>query len=691
MKKKTTSPNTSAKTPKAKPTFFRSLLNLITSVDGFFCLLLFIISLALHLIHLSSLGVNNPLLLPLNPDSDLFNSLAQNITQGNIIQQQPFFIGPLYSYFLALFYAIFGESYLPIRYFQIFLSALVPAFAYIVALKTYNRAVAVIAGLAIALYLPFVFFDVLLLPVALEVFLVTLALLLLLGFPQGMRWRYLFAGACIGLLSLSRPNMVILPLFLIVAAFFYREPTKLWQRFKWIIPLFVGMALVILPVTIHNYYLSGELIPITSHGGINFYVGNNPEATGAFHAPQDISATPMELNQAEPKRIAEEELGRELSPNQVSGYWFSKGLEFIRQNPVDFLRLLGRKAVLLSNYYELGLNENYYFHRAQSFVLQLPLLTWGILFAFGLVGIFVGTRRKGNSLVLLAIILTTVSTLLLFIVNDRYRITMVVPLAIYGAYLPVWLAGEFKKRKWWLVSIITVLLIGSLVFCNLSFFGLQPGKNFAPIYYRLGKYNLENGNYQQAVDELSMAGNLRPDDSNSQMLLGITYVKLKEPQEAYRHLLKACSLAPEDPKPLYNLALLLLNYNRKEEALIYLDRCYKLAPEYLPATFAYLQLLIDLGNLPQAETIARELLVKEPKDQNLLFRLGYILYLQGKDQEAREYLQSAGDFFDAHHILGEIYLRAGQGSDALIEFEKERALHPDNSSAIKSLNELLNK
>jgi Flp pilus assembly protein TadD len=234
-------------------------------------------------------------------------------------------------------------------------------------------------------------------------------------------------------------------------------------------------------------------------------------------------------------------------------------------------------------------------------------------------------------------------------------------------------------------------LIGFLIFCNLSFFGLQPGKNFAPIYYRLGKFNLENGNYQQALKELSMAANLRPQDSNSQMLLGITYVKLKEPEKAYEHLLKACTLAPDDPKPFYNLSLLLLNYQRQQEALIYLDHCYKLAPEYLPATFAYLQLLIDLENFTQAETVARELLHKDPANENLLCRLGYILYLQGKDQEALEYLQSAGDFFDAHHIIGKIYLRAGQGSDALIEFEKERALHPDNSSVIKSLNELLNK
>jgi len=691
MKKTATNSRALAKDSKAEFCFPRSLLALVTSTDFFFCCLFFIVSLILHLIHLNSLGVNNPLLLPLNPDSDLFNNLAQNIAKGNIIQEQPFLIGPLYSYFLALFYTIFGESYLLIRYLQISLSALVPVFTYIVALKTYNRVVAIISGLAIALYLPFIFFDVLLLPVALEVFLVALVLLLLLGFPQGMKWRYLFVGMCIGLVSLSRPNMIILPLFLILAALLHREPTKLWQRFKWVIPLAIGMALIILPATIHNYYLSGELIPITSHGGINFYVGNNPEATGAFHAPQDISATPLELNQAEPKRIAEEELGRELSPNQVSSYWFSKGLEFIRQNPVDFIRLLGRKVVLLSNYYELGLNENFYFHRAQSFILRLPLLNWGILFAFGIMGIFVGTRRKGNSLVLLSIILTTVSTLLLFIVNDRYRITMVVPLAIFGAYLSVWIVEKFKKRKYILPIITTIILIGFLIFCNLSFFGLQPGKNFAPIYYRLGKFNLENGNYQQALKELSMAANLRPQDSNSQMLLGITYVKLKEPEKAYEHLLKACTLAPDDPKPFYNLSLLLLNYQRREEALIYLDHCYKLAPEYLPATFAYLQLLIDLENLTQAETVARELLDKDPANENLLCRLGYILYLQGKDQEALEYLQSAGDFFDAHHIIGKICLRAGQGSDALIEFEKERALHPDNSSVIKSLNELLNK
>lgn len=690
MNKTPTNKSSKDKTEVNHPLVIR-FLSFISSKDFFYCFLLFVISLILHLFHLRTLGVNNPLLLPLNPDSNLFDGIARHIAEGNIIREQPFFIGPLYSYFMALFYALFGYKITLIHYTQIVISATVPIFTYLIALKTFNRPTAVIGGLALALYPPLIFFDILLLPVALEVFLLSLSLLLLVGFPHKMSWRYGFAGITIGLVSLSRPNMLLFPLFLLFAALIYKTPKKLLHRLRWVVPLAVGAIIIILPITIHNYYLSGEFIPVSTHGGINFFVGNNPEATGAFHAPKDLSATPLELNWAESRRIAEEAMGKKLTPNQVSAYWFGEGFDFIRKNPTDFLRLVWRKAVLISNHYELGLNENFYFHRNQSLVLRLPLLNWGLLFAFGIIGLLVSLKRKGNTPVLFALILTTILTLLLFIVNDRYRLTMVVPLAIFGAYLPVWLVESFKRRRFLRAGLVTGGLICLLILCNINVFGLFPGKNFAPIHFRLGKYLLESGNYEQAAHHLNQVANLRPDDSNAHMLLGISYIKLNEPDKAYEKLMKACSLAPQDPKPFYNLSLLLVNYGHKEEAVPYLEHCFNIAPEYLPASFAYIGLLIELARLPQAEGAARELLEKDPQSENLNYRLGYILYLQEKDEQALDYLQSAGDFFDAHHIIGEIYLRAGMSPEALIELEKERELHPDNPLVYEPLNKLLNE
>ena len=42
----------------------------------------------------------------------------------------------------------------------------------------------------------------------------------------------------------------------------------------------VGVALPIAPVTLHNYLADGDLVLVASNGGVNFYIGNNPESDG---------------------------------------------------------------------------------------------------------------------------------------------------------------------------------------------------------------------------------------------------------------------------------------------------------------------------------------------------------------------------------------------------------------------------
>jgi hypothetical protein len=49
-----------------------------------------------------------------------------------------------------------------------------------------------------------------------------------------------------------------------------------------------GMVLAILPATLHNYRAEGAFIPVAANGGINFYLGNGPEATGETPLPPGL-------------------------------------------------------------------------------------------------------------------------------------------------------------------------------------------------------------------------------------------------------------------------------------------------------------------------------------------------------------------------------------------------------------------
>ena len=54
----------------------------------------------------------------------------------------------------------------------------------------------------------------------------------------------------------------------------------------------LGIILVISPVTIRNWVVGRDLVLLTSQAGQNFYIGNNPRASGFFEHPDRIRLNP---------------------------------------------------------------------------------------------------------------------------------------------------------------------------------------------------------------------------------------------------------------------------------------------------------------------------------------------------------------------------------------------------------------
>jgi len=91
----------------------------------------------------------------------------------------------------------------------------------------------------------------------------------------------------------------------------------------------VGIALVIAPWTIHNYRCTGELILVTTNGGINLYIGNNPLSTGGYHLPPEDSRPPYELYE--------------------SAKWRREAVSYMREHPEETLRRTATKALFFWN------------------------------------------------------------------------------------------------------------------------------------------------------------------------------------------------------------------------------------------------------------------------------------------------------------------------------------------------------
>jgi hypothetical protein len=61
------------------------------------------------------------------------------------------------------------------------------------------------------------------------------------------------------------------------------------KMFNWGVNLAFGTAIVVLPWTIRNYVQFNKFILVSNNGGVNFWMGNNPNAYGGFYFPRDDS------------------------------------------------------------------------------------------------------------------------------------------------------------------------------------------------------------------------------------------------------------------------------------------------------------------------------------------------------------------------------------------------------------------
>ena len=71
----------------------------------------------LNLVAFSALPVSNVMIL----DSGAYDTMAKTIVFGEGMPSEPYFQSPLYPYFLAGLYSLFGVNYSVVRFIQILL------------------------------------------------------------------------------------------------------------------------------------------------------------------------------------------------------------------------------------------------------------------------------------------------------------------------------------------------------------------------------------------------------------------------------------------------------------------------------------------------------------------------------------------------------------------------------------------
>jgi 4-amino-4-deoxy-L-arabinose transferase-like glycosyltransferase len=404
-------------------------------------------------------------------DSRVYHEVALAAASGEWSHGVTFFQAPLYPWILGVVYSLVGPSQTVVKLLQILLSVASCWLIFRVADRVFDRTVALVALAISSVYGMSLYFSNELLIVTVVVFLDLLGLdLLIHAASDGRKFLWAGAGVVFGLSAIARPT--ILPFVAIVAVWIVitgwrsgRARTALREA----VLFGVGVAVPIAPVTLHNYLADGDLVLVAANGGVNFFIGNNPQSDGITAV---VPGTRPDRwgGHADQVRIAREALGDPgATPREISDYWYRRAWNYIGVSPLEAFRHTAFKAFILINAHEVSNNRIIEFVTRHSSIYSWATLKIWLVLPLAFAGLVIGGgRRQPKSLLLLFVVVYS-ATLIPFFINARFRMPLAAVLIIFAASAVVawsnWLrARPLDRRVGRLVGFsVVVALVGALV------------------------------------------------------------------------------------------------------------------------------------------------------------------------------------------------------------------------------------
>jgi len=529
-------------------------------------------------------------------DAAAYDAWAHRIAGGDWIGRETFYQAPAYPYFLAIVYRFIDDGPLAIRWIQAGLGAVACLLAGFAAARFFAtrphaaqhqnpprkggagpsmpeapshpsanpkaaapqhvaRLIGITAGILLAVYPPAIFFGGLIQKTALATFWMTLTLWLCarqLDRPRPL--GFLFIGIVLGLFGLTRENALVLAGVVLLWTIFGLRGAGWRARQMWITGLVAGLLLVFYPVAVRNFFVGGTWAVTTVQAGPNFYIGNNPDATGLYRPLVPNHETP-EFERADARRLAEEAAGHELTDLEVSHYWLSRSWAFMRSDPRAWLELVGRKLLLTFNRYEIPDTEGYNVYCGFAWMLGalapvLNLGTVGPLAAAGLVLTLARWRRLG---LLYLMTLALVLAIAAFYLFARYRFPLVPLIILFAAAGIVELVCAFRDQRIARIAAAAAAVTVAAVACNWPL--VDAARLDAMSYSNLGTVLAQRGDIDAAIRFFQIAIETDPSAPAPYYQIGTASLVQGDTQQAIAALMEAKRRAPAWPAVDYQLGV----------------------------------------------------------------------------------------------------------------------------------------
>jgi 4-amino-4-deoxy-L-arabinose transferase-like glycosyltransferase len=332
----------------------------------------------------------------------------------------------------ALWFAIFGHRFDVVRLADILYGTLSLLLLFLIGRRMFNERVGLMAAAVLAAWPAAIQLSSSLLSETLYVMLeLVFVWLCLRAGDRPTLARFVGAGMCAGLTTLTRPNLLLLlPLLLLWSVVVFRRD---WRALVKSLAVPVAAVAIIAPWTARNYQVFHKVIPVSTLSGTNLLIGNN------------------DLVVKYPDRIGY------MLDDQVPG--FQERAQGLDEAERDELALQMAKTWLRNNRDRLGFLVwikvkqfcSPFLRQPSRFARWAMLLSWGPVLPLALpalVATFWGfARDKDVGMIVHMLILSALAGYLIIYVIPRYRFPIEPFFILLAAVTVDWLVTRLSGRR----------------------------------------------------------------------------------------------------------------------------------------------------------------------------------------------------------------------------------------------------
>lgn len=304
-------------------------------------------------------------------DENTFTSVAKNIiTEHQFVLKRVDDPGlwtenwydavpPLYPYFLAGMFKIFGMYSVWVKIVQIAISAISGYFIFKITERTFSYSAGIFALIIHSFFWELAYATQMFLTENLYWFLLVYLVFLLLRSDKSL----IAEGVIIGLLVLVRPASILFP-FTILVWKLLKRGVNIVQTFRAFAVIFIFSVLTITPWMIRNYKIFNQFVFVNTEGMISIWMGNHLGSGGTYNVPDpdDPEQTPV---------LKSEGVQREIERNN---FFKRKAIEYIKKYPIDAIDTDLKKIVWTFKIHRPWMENTTY--NSRDWILSRPAESW---------------------------------------------------------------------------------------------------------------------------------------------------------------------------------------------------------------------------------------------------------------------------------------------------------------------------